>query len=200
MEDESRYSLLQHFSSKSSHQTNVILTIALVSVGVLQALPYIEAWPIIPKLLFHVSCPFVLVLLGIRATGKLLMWGKYASAVLHVKPLEECEYTEKGVLKQLPEKHLVAKIAEEVPLAKTYLIRLYHACNRYVEADMRNRHRHDIFRLASIITSAHSPLLISLSVMLGLLNQIAPNLLLTIVFACVVLVCCIYLIWRIYCR
>jgi len=151
LEMEARNTLLQHFSSKSTNQTTLLLSYVIAVFTFLQASPILMdalGW------IYKVISAFVVWVFAcaiIRSIGRLVDWGKHADAVLLVKMLDTSK-SEKIMKEENP---IISKIAKEVGLTSTHQIRLYWACSDYLTADLKARSRRDVFRLVYTLTHFH---------------------------------------------
>jgi len=84
---DARNVLLRHYSSKSTNQTAIILTLGIIFFSFIQALRYVEAFPNWAASLIVVLILPTLMFLTIRALSRLFVWGKIAGTVLYVRML-----------------------------------------------------------------------------------------------------------------
>jgi len=89
LEQEARVALLQHFSSKSTNQTTIILTVVLAFFAFFQTLQLTKDWPEWTRNLYDSLVLTSLVFIALRACGRLIFWGKLAGLILVIKPLDE---------------------------------------------------------------------------------------------------------------
>lgn len=134
---DARNVLLRHYSSKSTNQAAITLTLAIIFFSFVQALPYTE---VLPNDLVN---PFValflatLSFLAIRALSRLFLWGKMVGTILHVRMLTKKEL-EEG-------KHLAGRTPERLIL--TPHLRLDKAAT-----DETREHMHPLGRLLNRLT------------------------------------------------
>lgn len=95
---DARNVLLRHYSSKSTNQTAIILTLAIIFFTFVQASRYTEVLPNYPVNLLVVLFLAALSFLAIRALSRLFLWGKMAGTILYVRMLTEKELEEGGHL------------------------------------------------------------------------------------------------------
>lgn len=134
LEYEARNQLLQHFSAKSSNQAIIILSFTLAFFAWVQTFQFVEntqnlllriIWYVLPlSILFHFTT---------RALGRLILYGELASAVIRVKMFDINKYRQ-GVLST---EKVAPKIAMYTDLAATYHIRLWHACDSYMDSHLK---------------------------------------------------------------
>lgn len=162
---DARNVLLRHYSSKSTNQTAIILTLGIIFFSFVQALPYTE---VLPNFLVN---PFValflaaLSFLAIRALSRLFLWGKMAGTILYVrmltkKELEEGGHLAEGTLERLiltPHLRLDKAAADET-------IEHMHSLGRLLNRLTRETHSYffllsifAIFAIASAIFSIPQP-------------------------------------------
>lgn len=107
---DARNVLLRHYSSKSTNQTAIILTLAIIFFSFVQALPYAEVLPNSLVNPFVVLFLAALSFLAIRALSRLFLWGKMAGTILYVRMLTKKEL-EEG-------KHLAGRTLERLILTR----------------------------------------------------------------------------------
>jgi len=105
---DTRNILLRHYSSKSTNQTAIILTLAIIFFSFVQALPYLEVLPNWVVNLIVVLTLTLLSFLTIRALSRLFVWGKIAGTVLYVRMLN---------FEELEKRHLTGRTLERLILA-----------------------------------------------------------------------------------
>jgi hypothetical protein len=91
--------LLQHFSSKSTNQTTIILTAALALFAFFQTLQLAKDWPEWTHPFYEILVLTLLLFIALRACGRLILWGKLATLILVVKPENE-EILAEGISKR----------------------------------------------------------------------------------------------------
>jgi hypothetical protein len=134
LEQDARIALLAHYSSKSTNQTIIILTIALVSLSFIGVTSSDN--PVRDYLLISGFCIFLYF--GLRAIGRLIIWGQLGTAIIHVGMIAEKEV--KRELQSLNKQLKLGKYAEAnspeslVELSSTNLGRLSSACEVYFHA------------------------------------------------------------------
>lgn len=111
-----RNSLLQHFSSKSTNQTALLLGFAIALVSFSQTTQYVGRWPSLLRNLYYLLFPTAFSYLFIRSLGRLFVWGRLADAILKVRMLEE---------EEIMKRHAY----EKSTIVPTYYVRLYDACH-----------------------------------------------------------------------
>ena len=138
---EARIALLQHFSSKSSHQAIIILTLVLALFSFVQAmLPSLHS----PIALSEVDVFFMLIVWGavslaIRAIGRLLWYGQLADAVLTVESASKKEVSDVVKKDQVPRAAIAAdKNHSKIELEPTYLKRLEWSCGLHAKRHLRH--------------------------------------------------------------
>lgn len=143
LEQDARIALLAHYSSKSTNQTIIILTIGLVSlsfIGVISA-----DNPLRDYLLISAFCVFLYF--GLRAIGRLINYGQLGTAIIHIGMIAEKEVTRElqSSNKQLKlgkyaEKNSTASLVE---LTSTNLGRFSSACEVYFHAQRNAKSKSD---------------------------------------------------------
>jgi hypothetical protein len=123
---DSRLALLQHYSSKSSNQAIIILSLALVFFTCIQSMQFLEALHLEPVIMAFLASLFAL---SVRALGRLIYWGKLAKAICQVDPLDK-ELASKDQNNE-EGKYLEGLKRKGVGLVPTYLYRLEEACQTY---------------------------------------------------------------------
>lgn len=131
-ENDARYALLDHCSSKSTNQTTMLLGLAVAFLTIVElnnalSLPFKWQGSVVLGVFLG------LLMMGVtRQIGRLLYWGEFATAVMYVRPANEQE-TEK----------YINDVALEVPATfkprvtpPTNLARLNCNCNEF-----RNEHK-----------------------------------------------------------
>lgn len=124
LEEEARRALLQHYSSKTSNQAIVIVTLALVFFGFTQTLGFLHNSVIVAVYEWAVLTGLFAV--GFRAIHKLLGYGFLADSITAVSMKSEqdtLDYLNKEQLKHL------CKLSQEYSETATYLERLSFACS-----------------------------------------------------------------------
>jgi len=138
LEQDARIALLSHYSAKSTNQTIIILTIALVSLSFFGVIS--SDMPLRDYLLF--SGFVALIYFGVRAIGRLIIWGELGTTIIHVGMIGESEVERQ--LKSLSQELKLGEYAKEnsieslVKLSSTNLLRLSSACEVYFHARGRN--------------------------------------------------------------
>lgn len=89
LEQEARIALLHHFSSKSTNQTTIILTVALASFAFVQTLQLTMDWQEWQRAVYGIPVLTFLSFVAIRACGRLIFWGKLAGFIEVIKPKEQ---------------------------------------------------------------------------------------------------------------
>jgi cytochrome c-type biogenesis protein CcmH/NrfF len=111
---EARIALLQHFSSKSTNQATMILTLVLAFFTFVQTLQYIEKWREWLVLSYESWALALLTFLGVRAVGRLIRWGELADRILKVEPGSEDKA-----------ENVAKKTEKESERSETYFERFY---------------------------------------------------------------------------
>jgi len=128
--EEARNSLLQHYSSKSTNQTAILLGLAIAFFTAIQAysaLDFLLRWE---KIVFLVSALAIIIFLLIRQISRLITWGELATASTIVEIIDRDAVT--MYIKQSRKKYPVDTIyPESVNYAPTYLHRLSIAASEY---------------------------------------------------------------------
>jgi len=118
--EETRRTLLQHFSSKSTLQATILLSLAVAFFTFIQTIPLFEKWNPLSLCLFYSLVLTAFTFLTIRAFGRLIYWAKMASIVERIRIIS------KGKLKREFEEK------KEKDFVPTYLYRVECSCNSYL--------------------------------------------------------------------
>ena len=138
LEQDARIALLSHYSSKSTNQTIIILTIALGFLTFAQLMSSageLRDYLLIGGIGFFIYFVF-------RQSGRLIIWGEFGTAIVHVDMIDKSE-TEKQ-LESLTKELKLSQYADQdsteslLKLSSTNLIRLSSACAVYFHARKRN--------------------------------------------------------------
>jgi len=153
LEQEARIALLQHYSSKSSNQATIILSLALAFLTFVQTVQYVpktfQYLPIDLKNLYICLFLWIFVFLVIRQVGRVFLWGELASSILFVKMLDESKAVQQmqaelnEIKPKFPKIDTLLKTSSQSP----YMHRLMLAAGWYVHYDMLSRSIYDISRL-----------------------------------------------------
>ena len=134
LKQDARIALLEHYSSKSTNQTIIILTIALVFFTFLGVLP--SDFP--SRDYFLIIAFGGMLWLAVRAVGRLNYWSEHSDAILYIDALNESD-----IEKLLERKRETLGLTEKIPwddheyplrLSSNYLIRLSFAAALYLIA------------------------------------------------------------------
>lgn len=121
LEQEARIALLQYYSSKSTLQATIVLSLVIAFFASLEAISIL-------KLTWLYSLSFAtFAFFTIRAFGRLVYWGNLTGTVLYVDFTSEIEGQE--TIKKVNEK--LEK--EKVSFKPTYLLRLEQPSERHTE-------------------------------------------------------------------
>lgn len=146
LEEEARRALLQHYSSKSSNEAVIIVTLGLVFFGFTQTLEFLHNNVVVA--LYEWLVLTVLLAVGFRAVLKLLGYGFLADSVHAVSMKSEQDTL--NYLKSEQLKHL-CKPPQTYSETATYLERLSWACHQrtqhHVDVDKRLNYR--LYRYSS---------------------------------------------------
>ena len=83
--EDARNALLSHYSSKSTNQTAVLLGLAIVFFADIQAYSALNMPPKWEQIVFLVPSVGLIIFVGMRAVGRLIVYGELATNVTHVK-------------------------------------------------------------------------------------------------------------------
>ena len=86
---DARNILLRHYSSKSTNQTVILLTLAIIFFSFVQAFQYVKILPKFLENLLIVSILTALSFLTIRALSRLFLWAKMAGTIRYVRMLNK---------------------------------------------------------------------------------------------------------------
>jgi len=138
---ESRNALLRHYSSKSTNQTAVLITLSIALFSFFETIRYVEAWPSLLRNLYYLAFLTTFSFLIIRSLGRLFYWGQLASLIIYVKMASEKEVEE--YLSSIKSGCDMWKKSTAIP---TYHMRLSVQCSKQLSKSM-NRVFHLIGRL-----------------------------------------------------
>lgn len=150
-EQQARNALLQHFSSKSSNQATIILTVGLLFFAFVQTLQFVGNLPVYIRIFYEIGFPWFLSLLAFHAVDRVSYFGELATAIILVKMIDtetmdkdairEAEWVkrrlqegkkkveEKGILNEDERRSL---LAEYTPSQTSLYRRFGLACQNYV--------------------------------------------------------------------
>ena len=137
-----RIALLQHYSSKTSNQGIILLTLALVLFGYVQARSSLSSVEFLTFPLEKITSFFVIWIipfLAIRALSRLFYWGKLLRYTLYA-PLTSKEELSKELAREdqkLRDALQSGPGSEMMELMPTYLKRLEKSCVIYAEAHIK---------------------------------------------------------------
>ena len=141
--EDARNSLLQHFSSKSTNQTAVLMGLAIASFTVIQTYSVLKFQFDFEGVAFLTASLGLIIFLIIRAIGRLVYWGELAGAI-HLMQIQDSNEIQQRLNEWLPKQNLKDEKAVHWTVIPTYLERLHIPSVWYVEAakhDERNRWR-----------------------------------------------------------
>jgi hypothetical protein len=134
--EEARNSLLQHYSSKSTNQTVILLGLAVAFFTAIQAysaLDFLLRWE---KIAFLVSVLAIIIFLLIRQVSRLIYWGELATASVIVEILDRNAV--KPYIDQSRKNNPANTMyPDSVDYAPTYLHRLSIAASKYLERQIQ---------------------------------------------------------------
>lgn len=84
-----RIALLNHYSSKSTNQATIILTLVIALFAFIEASQFITFHSNLLRILWDSSLPTIWLFFIIRAVGRLIWWGELASNVMAVEMINE---------------------------------------------------------------------------------------------------------------
>lgn len=127
LEQEARIALLQHYSSKSTLQATIILSLAIAFFTFVSVLGYLEER--VFHNTFHYSIFLATVLAGfaffaLRALGRLFYWGNMAGRILNVEGISDKD------AKCIAESDNREFEKEKTTFKSTYFMKLGQACGR----------------------------------------------------------------------
>jgi hypothetical protein len=123
--EEARKTLLQHFSSKSTLQATILLSLAIAFFTFIQTISLFEKWNYLFLCLYYSFVLIAFIFLTIRAFGRLIYWGTMAGLVERIRIISE-----EKLKRELEEK----KEKEYVP---TYLYRVEYTCDKFLGQESR---------------------------------------------------------------
>lgn len=177
MEQDARIALLQHFSSKSSNQAIIFLTLAAAFFAFTQTLLYFQnaqfsflprQYQSYPFRAYVFACLLSFSFLTVRAIGRMQLWSGLARAVFIVEIQSE-EFMKSELRKEVEELK-GANPNTKIDLVPTLLYRLQRACDNYVTEHTRAQNRW--VRLVSWCTHGKglrvATLLMTIALLIGL--------------------------------
>jgi hypothetical protein len=120
--EESRRALLKHYSSKSTLQATILLSLAVAFFAFIQTIPLSEKWNHWVLCLFYSTVLTAFIFLTARALGRLIAFGKKAGVVMKIHVIPEAD------LEKIIEKDGVTEEFDP-----TYLNRVEYSCGKFLE-------------------------------------------------------------------
>jgi hypothetical protein len=129
LEQDARIALLQHYSTKSSNQAIILVTLAIVFFGFIQTIGFLHNKVVAS--LYEWAVLTGLFLVGFRAIRMLLRYGRLSSIVQKVSLKSEQEIANSD--KELLRKDFDESCWNKNPYTVTYFARLTSACDDYIK-------------------------------------------------------------------
>ena len=119
--EEARKTLLQHFSSKSTLQATILLSLAIAFFTFVQTIQLFGKWENLYQCLFYSIVLTAFTFITIRAFGRLIYWGTMAGLVDRIRIKSE-----EKLKRELKKK-------KEKDFDPTHLYRVECSCNDYLK-------------------------------------------------------------------
>lgn len=124
---EARNALFQHYSSKSTNQTGILIALSVALFSFSQTIRHIEVWSSLLRNLYYLAFLTAFSFLIIRSLGRLFCWGKMAELIISAKMVSE---------EDAKENLLHEKGLEESEAIPTYHMRLGMQCGGQLRKSM----------------------------------------------------------------